>query len=829
MMNRLFDPRSDHFDLANSRLYRSAWNGWAMCLDLKEGAVLWEKSLPWRCIFHPAAGRVIAGCGDGSVCCLNAEDGSLLWRTRLPDIHEPPTGDFASYVRAAEERDAAVMVEHFTVGDDRPGEYDHILRFGIEQLQNGDFEEDSGWSAEGRSPSFASPGYNSQRCLRLAAGEVIAQTVGHRLVPLGTYLLEFFYRGEKGNGTLTAGGLLQDGKSESVIGTTFSCRPGEWRFARVPIKVHAATTVLQIGFEAGGDGVMIDCASLRPVRFPSANLLANTAIHAVEPTFVRDSRVQYHRIPPNLKQGLLKENRATAFKQGETNTATRFSEEEAFLHNGRLDDVGARWVYEPDAIGFSVTLTKPAWISHVVMYLANHRPEDAYRTIAVVAFDFGSKTRQVAALVRGNRRRFVVAHFPQPILTDSLQILPAFSPRAHHECLTEIEVYGPVGGPDSSREKKFPDDPLAYPMFMGSPSHAPAAWPAELVGDYCEIGRTHNLGAPVFGASAIAASGQLILPTPGGGLQAIRLTSADPKLRLGERCAFWSMSTISIITTPAWYAGRLLAGSADGCLHAVAENGTRLWSFKTGGRIYSSPTPAGDDVFCGSDDGSLYKIDIDSGILLWEYKTDGKIRAAPALADGVVYAASWDGYLHAVAADTGQRVWRAAIAPHTRAAAAVHKGLVAIGDEAGYMRAFQANDGQEVFSHRLGGRISACPLFTAEGIVFLSEQGHIAMVDYAGALVWSRQLTAEISGQAVATISQAIIPTRQGVVFLRLSDGQSDDRLRLPARSQQVLAALPYGERLAILYGSAETIYGQGPVTYADYQSEAVIYEPEKK
>ncbi|MCX7934891.1 MAG: PQQ-binding-like beta-propeller repeat protein, partial [Planctomycetota bacterium] len=194
--DRPFDPSRDCLDLAKGRLYRSAWNGWALCLDLDSGKIQWEKRLPWQCAFLPGGDRLFAGCGDGSVCCLSAS-GEVLWQTRLPDLHEPPAGDFAAYVRAAEARDAEVTVEHFAVSEDRPGDYDQILRFGMEQLQNGDFEQDDGWQSEGRQLTFASPGKDSQRCLRLAAGEAAVQTVGHRLVPLGTYLLEFFYRAEK--------------------------------------------------------------------------------------------------------------------------------------------------------------------------------------------------------------------------------------------------------------------------------------------------------------------------------------------------------------------------------------------------------------------------------------------------------------------------------------------------------------------------------------------------------------------------------------------------------------------------------------------------------
>jgi len=72
--------------------------------------------------------------------------------------------------------------------------------------------------------------------------------------------------------------------------------------------------------------------------------------------------------------------------------------------------------------------------------------------------------------------------------------------------------------------------------------------------------------------------------------------------------------------------------------------------------VYSSPAADGDEVYFGSDDGKLYKVDIDSGIPIWEFATGGKIRSSPALAGGKVFAASWDGFLYAIDAATGHRI-----------------------------------------------------------------------------------------------------------------------------------------------------------------------------
>ncbi len=52
----------------------------------------------------------------------------------------------------------------------------------------------------------------------------------------------------------------------------------------------------------------------------------------------------------------------------------------------------------------------------------------------------------------------------------------------------QIELYGPAGGPDMVKNKRFVNDPHAMPMFMGTPSHVPNSLPADFVGSFTTEG-----------------------------------------------------------------------------------------------------------------------------------------------------------------------------------------------------------------------------------------------------------------------------------------------------------------------------------------------------
>src|ERR1035437_3518412 len=81
------------------------------------------------------------------------------------------------------------------------------------------------------------------------------------------------------------------------------------------------------------------------------------------------------------------------------------------------------------------------------------------------------------------------------------------------------------------------------------------------------------------------------------------------------------------------------------------------WKFKTGGRIFSSPSIVNGVVYFGSNDSCLYAVNASSGALKWKFKTAGVVSSSPAVYDGKVYFVSFDGNLYALNAKTGSKIW----------------------------------------------------------------------------------------------------------------------------------------------------------------------------
>ncbi|HUS58638.1 MAG TPA: PQQ-binding-like beta-propeller repeat protein, partial [Planctomycetota bacterium] len=516
----------------------------------------------------------------------------------------------------------------------------------------------------------------------------------------------------------------------------------------------------------------------------------------------------YSKIPSTLRQKLLYANNVTAFLQATPLGAMVFSEEQAFLQNGRLDDAGTMWCYRPDRIGFSVILKQPAYVSHLVIYLNNAIPEQSYRYITIQANDLQKKSPRTMAFVRGNHRRFIVIHFPETFFTDSLKILPGKT-RARFDSMTEIEVYGPVGGPEMLAGKKLPDDPLAIPMFMGNAAHVPAVLPEDFIGEFTEVPLRDIHYPPVYGAGITIADNLLTFPMAVGRIDGLPLKDARPN----NVARGWQPGSVTPLSTPARYASRLLVGSADYKMHAIADNGTRIWSFKTGGRVYSSPIPHGDEVYFGSDDGTLYKVDVDSGILIWEFKTLDRIRSSPAIDGKNVYFASWDGFIYAVNITSGMPAWKTPIAQFTRSSPAVHDGRVYIGDENGAVHCINASNGQPLWKAEIGGRISMCPLITPDGVFAAADDGTGALIGLDGSIKWKRDLLGSLrsaggppprlTGQPFATKTQVFITSNSGVVMINRQSGERDARFVPPSSGGNCTWAAPYGNSLCLVVSHA--------------------------
>jgi outer membrane protein assembly factor BamB len=167
--------------------------------------------------------------------------------------------------------------------------------------------------------------------------------------------------------------------------------------------------------------------------------------------------------------------------------------------------------------------------------------------------------------------------------------------------------------------------------------------------------------------------------------------------------------------------GVVYVGSYDGYVYALsAATGDKLWSFLTGGEIFSSPAVADGVVYVGSNDQNVYALTATTGAELWSYTTGYDVVSSPAVANGVVYIGSEDGSVYALNAATGAKLWSFFTPGDVYSSPAVTNGVVYVGSEDGNVYALNATTGAKLWSYHTGNQVFSSPT-VANGVVYVGS------------------------------------------------------------------------------------------------------------
>ncbi|MBV8198428.1 MAG: PQQ-binding-like beta-propeller repeat protein [Candidatus Eremiobacteraeota bacterium] len=182
-----------------------------------------------------------------------------------------------------------------------------------------------------------------------------------------------------------------------------------------------------------------------------------------------------------------------------------------------------------------------------------------------------------------------------------------------------------------------------------------------------------------------------------------------------------------IFSSPTVHAGLIFVGSADDNEYAVKESdGSRVWKFATKGPVRSSAAVAYGSVFFSSADGNVYAVDEARGSQRWRFRTGGERRftapgihgmlphhemmpdpydlflSSPAVSNGTVYVGSGDHNIYALDARSGALRWKFATGNVVHASPAVDAGMVFVGSWDRYFYALNARTGAMLWKFATG-------------------------------------------------------------------------------------------------------------------------------
>jgi len=192
--------------------------------------------------------------------------------------------------------------------------------------------------------------------------------------------------------------------------------------------------------------------------------------------------------------------------------------------------------------------------------------------------------------------------------------------------------------------------------------------------------------------------------------------------------------------------GILYIGGFNGMIYALRmDTGRELWRHKTGGPVRTRPvvvlpeTPDGGEgerpsVLAGSEDGFLYRLDIETGETIWSFESGGKVLTSPAIrtaSDGglLVFFGTDNGEFYALDYSTGGKVWEKEVPGRFRYSSPLVFGrLVVAGDCNGILHAFDTVSGDEIWSLGTFDVIYSPPVASKELIITGNNSGKLYFI-----------------------------------------------------------------------------------------------------
>jgi len=202
----------------------------------------------------------------------------------------------------------------------------------------------------------------------------------------------------------------------------------------------------------------------------------------------------------------------------------------------------------------------------------------------------------------------------------------------------------------------------------------------------------------------------------------------------------WSYTTGgAVFSSPAVANGKVYFGSYDYRVYCLdALTGSHIWNYTTGDFVFSSPAVANGRVYVGSDNGRIYCLDALTGSHIWNYTTGNDVLSSPAIADGKVYFGSFDGNVYCLNASTGAYIWGYTTLSVVSSSPTVVDGRVHVGSHDGNVYCLDASTGAFIWSYTTGDAVQSSPA-VADGKIYVgSFDDRVYCLDaLSGAFIWS--------------------------------------------------------------------------------------------
>jgi len=217
-----------------------------------------------------------------------------------------------------------------------------------------------------------------------------------------------------------------------------------------------------------------------------------------------------------------------------------------------------------------------------------------------------------------------------------------------------------------------------------------------------------------------------------------------------------------IMSSPAFSSGGdVFIGSHDGNVYKINTGGKGSILYHTGETITSSPLVIEDPtrIFWGNFNGNFFCID-DMGKLQFGFEAGDWIPSSPAISkEGKIFFACRDGFLYCLDM-TGVLKWKFEIGKQEyeiQSSPAIFESSIIAGSATGFIYRIGFG-GNLIWKYKTGGDIYASPAIDRDGNIFIGSWGGLFYcINKQGKLLWKYRVGSKITSSASLTVKRQVV------------------------------------------------------------------------
>ncbi|HVF64148.1 MAG TPA: outer membrane protein assembly factor BamB [Casimicrobiaceae bacterium] len=240
---------------------------------------------------------------------------------------------------------------------------------------------------------------------------------------------------------------------------------------------------------------------------------------------------------------------------------------------------------------------------------------------------------------------------------------------------------------------------------------------------------------------------------------------------------------------PAIVGNAIYAGASDGTLVRIDfDSGKTVWRTSVGKPISAGPAADEKTVVVATDKGDVIAFDVD-GKSRWTSRVSSEVIAPPVVTEGVVIVLSGDGHITGLSAADGSRMWaqqrtNPALTVRNTAGGVASRGGVFVGMPGGRLLALDTKTGaigwEGVVATPKGATeleriadVTSRPLVEERQVCAVAFQGRLACFEILrGSLAWSRDVSS-LTGVAADDLAYYVVDDNGALHALDKSTGAS--------------------------------------------------------